>query len=86
LTAALGSCIHAELGGAIHRSAPGIKATILFAVRNLVMIAPAGGVGSVTTIAVLHTFVGVVQILRHPGLTIFIVAVTDFSGLVNLAV
>lgn len=85
MTAALGSCIHAELGGAIHRSAPGIKATILIAVGT-VSVAPASEVGSVTTIAVLHTFVGVVQILRHPGLTIFIVAVTDFSGLVNLAV
>ena len=80
VVAAFGSCVYAELGRTIHHSAPGVQATVLVAVGSFIFIAPAGGVGSVTAVFKLHALVGVVQVLRHPGLG------ADGDGLVHLAI
>jgi len=75
-----GSSIYTELGSTIHHGTPGIKATVLVAVRGFVIVAPAGGIGGVTAVIVLHASVCVVQVLGHPDLG------ADGDGLVNLVV
>lgn len=75
-----GSRIYIELGSTIHHGTPGIKATVLVAVGSLVFVAPAGGIGSVSAVIVLHASVCVVQVLGHPGLG------ADGDCLVHLAV
>ncbi len=84
--AAFGSCVYAELGRTIHHGAPGVQATILVAVGSFVIVAPAGGVGSVNAVIVLHADIGVVQVLRHPGLAVLVVLVADYDGFVHLAI
>ncbi len=75
-----GSSIYTELGSTIHHGTPGIKATVLVAVGSLVFVAPAGGIGSVTAVIVLHASVCVVQVLGHPSLG------ADGYGFVHLTV